>query len=188
MRFGDAAARWWRLSRRAARVLAFVSKSGVRSNRRRRYVRRTGPSSTTRPTALKTAPCRHVPAGSTFTRSWRWRLELGKRHATQHDPRPGLLRVRRPALRDSKAAATAWSISTVDRRVLGHLHYQVANDLGIDAIAGFMKHFASAERTGTTAGEPPGCCPAGMEDGSASAARAAEVVRRRAISIGIGQG
>ena len=90
------------------------------------------------------------PPGSTFKPFMALAaLELGKRtpRSTIHDP--GYFDFGGRRFRDSKAGGHG-SVDLYKSIVLSSdtYYYQLANDLGIDAIAGFMKHFGFGARTG----------------------------------------
>ena len=76
-------------------------------------------------------------------------LELGKRtpRSTIHDP--GYFDFGGRRFRDSKAGGHG-TVDLYKSIVLSSdtFYYQLANDMGIDAIAGFMKHFGFGARTG----------------------------------------
>src|SRR5256885_14968205 len=90
------------------------------------------------------------PPGSTFKPFMALAaLELGKRtpRSTIHDP--GYFDFGGRRFRDSKPGGNG-VVDLYKSIVVSSdtYYYQVANDLGIDAIAGFMKHFGFGERTG----------------------------------------
>jgi penicillin-binding protein 2 len=90
------------------------------------------------------------PPGSTFKPFMALAaLELGKRtpRSTIHDP--GYFDFGGRRFRDSKAGGHG-SVDLYKSIVLSSdtFYYQLANDMGIDAIAGFMKHFGFGARTG----------------------------------------
>src|SRR3989454_7319741 len=88
-------------------------------------------------------------------------LELGKRtpRSTIHDP--GYFDFGGRRFRDSRPGGNG-VVDLYKSIVMSSdtYYYQVANDLGIDAIAGFMKHFGFGERTGIDLqGEATGVLP-----------------------------
>src|SRR2546423_12029051 len=102
------------------------------------------------------------PPGSTFKPFMALAaLELGKRtpRSTIHDP--GYFDFGGRRFRDSRPGGNG-VVDLYKSIVMSSdtYYYQVANDLGIDAIAGFMKHFGFGERTGIDLqGEAPGLLP-----------------------------
>ena len=90
------------------------------------------------------------PPGSTFKPFMALAaLQLGKRtpRSTIHDP--GYFDFGGRRFRDSKAGGHG-SVDLYKSIVVSSdtFYYQLANDMGIDAIAGFMKHFGLGARTG----------------------------------------
>ncbi len=90
------------------------------------------------------------PPGSTFKPFMALAaLQLGKRTArsTIHDP--GYFEFGGRRFRDSKAGGHG-TVDLYKSIVVSSdtFYYQLANDMGIDAIAGFMKHFGLGARTG----------------------------------------
>ncbi len=90
------------------------------------------------------------PPGSTFKPFMALAaLQLGKRtpRSTIHDP--GYFEFGGRRFRDSKAGGHG-TVDLYKSIVVSSdtFYYQLANDMGIDAIAGFMKHFGFGERTG----------------------------------------
>jgi penicillin-binding protein 2 len=102
------------------------------------------------------------PPGSTFKPYMALAaLELGKRtpRSTIHDP--GYFEFGGRRFRDSKPGGHG-SVDLYKSIVVSSdtYYYQLANDLGIDAIAGFMKHFGFGARTGIALqGEAAGVLP-----------------------------
>ena len=102
------------------------------------------------------------PPGSTFKPFMALAaLELGKRtpRSTIHDP--GYFDFGGRRFRDSRPGGNG-VVDLYKSIVMSSdtYYYQVANDLGIDAIAGFMKHFGFGERTGIDLqGEATGVLP-----------------------------
>ncbi|MGH8673480.1 MAG: penicillin-binding protein 2 [Burkholderiales bacterium] len=132
------------------------------------------------------------PPGSTFKPYMALAaLELGKRtpRSTIHDP--GYFEFGGRRFRDSKPGGHG----TVDlyKSIVASsdtFYYQLANDLGIDAIAGFMKHFGFGAKTGIDLeGEAVGVLPS--PEWKMKRFRQPEQQKWYAgetISIGIGQG
>ena len=132
------------------------------------------------------------PPGSTFKPFMALAaLELGKRtpRSTIHDP--GYFEFGGRRFRDSKAGGNG-VVDLYKSIVVSSdtYYYQVANDLGIDAIAGFMKHFGFGERTGIDLqGEATGVLPS--PEWKIKRFKRPEQQKWYAgetISIGIGQG
>jgi penicillin-binding protein 2 len=132
------------------------------------------------------------PPGSTFKPFMALAaLELGKRtpRSTIHDP--GYFEFGGRRFRDSKAGGNG-VVDLYKSIVMSSdtYYYQVANDLGIDAIAGFMKHFGFGERTGIDLqGEATGVLPS--PEWKIKRFKRPEQQKWYAgetISIGIGQG
>ncbi|HXL74985.1 MAG TPA: penicillin-binding protein 2 [Burkholderiales bacterium] len=132
------------------------------------------------------------PPGSTFKPFMALAaLELGKRtpRSTIHDP--GYFEFGGRRFRDSKAGGNG-VVDLYKSIVVSSdtYYYQVANDLGIDAIAGFMKHFGFGERTGIDLqGEATGVLPS--PEWKMKRFKRPEQQKWYAgetISIGIGQG
>ena len=132
------------------------------------------------------------PPGSTFKPYMALAaLELGKRtpRSTIHDP--GYFEFGGRRFRDSKPGGHG----TVDlyKSIVASsdtFYYQLANDMGIDAIAGFMKHFGFGSKTGIDLeGEAAGVLPS--PEWKTKRFRQPEQQKWYAgetISIGIGQG
>src|SRR3989449_10995689 len=132
------------------------------------------------------------PPGSTFKPFMALAaLELGKRtpRSTIHDP--GYFDFGGRRFRDSRPGGNG-VVDLYKSIVMSSdtYYYQVANDLGIDAIAGFMKHFGFGERTGIDLqGEATGVLPS--PEWKVKRFKTPEQQRWYAgetISIGIGQG
>lgn len=90
------------------------------------------------------------PPGSTFKPFMAMAaLELGKRKFTSTIYDPGYFEFGGRRFRDSKVGGHG-SVDLYKSIVVSSdtYYYQVANDLGIDAIAGFMRHFGFGARTG----------------------------------------
>jgi len=102
------------------------------------------------------------PPGSTFKPYMAMAaLELGKRryNSTIHDP--GYFEFGGRRFRDSKPGGNG-TVDLYKSIVVSSdtYYYQVANDLGIDAIAGFMKNFGFGQKSGIDlAGESVGVLP-----------------------------
>src|SRR5256714_3776379 len=218
MRSASAAARWWRSSRRAAAcspssrsrgrrgalvaiepesggVLAFVSKPGFDPNL---FVDGIDPQSWAELNNSIDKPLNNraiagmYPPGSTFKPFMALAaLELGTRppRSTIHDP--GYFDFGGRRFRDSRPGGNG-VVDLYKSIVMSSdtYYYQVANDLGIDAIAGFMKHFGFGERTGIDLqGEATGVLPS--PEWKMKRFRRPEQQKWYAgetISIGIGQG
>ena len=176
-------------------VLAFVSKPGFDPNH---FVDGIDPlnwqelnSSPDRPLNNR-AIAGLYPPGSTFKPYMAMAaLELGKRTArsTIHDP--GYFEFGGRRFRDSRPGG----LGTVDlyKSIVmssDTFYYQLANDMGIDAIAGFMKNFGFGARTGIDLlGEAAGVLPS--PEWKQKRFRRPEQQKWYAgetISIGIGQG
>ncbi len=132
------------------------------------------------------------PPGSTFKPFMALAaLELGKRtpRSTIHDP--GYFDFGGRRFRDSRPGGNG-VVDLYKSIVMSSdtYYYQVANDLGIDAIAGFMKHFGFGERTGIDLqGEATGVLPS--PEWKTKRFKRPEQQKWYAgetISIGIGQG
>jgi len=132
------------------------------------------------------------PPGSTFKPFMALAaLQLGKRtpRSTIHDP--GYFEFGGRRFRDSKAGGHG-TVDLYKSIVVSSdtFYYQLANDMGIDAIAGFMKHFGFGERTGIDLqNEALGVLPS--PEWKAARFRRPEQQKWYAgetISIGIGQG
>jgi len=132
------------------------------------------------------------PPGSTFKPFMALAaLELGKRtpRSTIHDP--GYFDFGGRRFRDSRPGGNG-VVDLYKSIVMSSdtYYYQVANDLGIDAIAGFMKHFGFGERTGIDLqGEASGVLPS--PEWKMKRFKRPEQQKWYAgetISIGIGQG
>ena len=132
------------------------------------------------------------PPGSTFKPFMAMAaLELGKRtqRSTIHDPGYFVFGDRR--FRDSKPGGHG-TVDLYKSIVMSSdtYYYMLANDMGIDAIAGFMKHFGFGARTGIDlAGEATGILPSPEW----KQARFKNPAQQKwfpgeTISIGIGQG
>ncbi|HZN85877.1 MAG TPA: penicillin-binding protein 2 [Burkholderiales bacterium] len=176
-------------------VLAFVSKPGYDPNL---FVDGIDPQSWE---TLNTSPERPLnnraiaglyPPGSTFKPFMALAaLDLGKRtpRSTIHDPGYFVFGDRR--FRDSKAGGHG----TVDLHksiVVSSdtYYYMLANDMGIDAIAGFMKRFGFGSRTGIDLeGEVAGVLPSPeWKQARFSRPEQKKWYAGETISIGIGQG
>jgi len=132
------------------------------------------------------------PPGSTFKPFMALAaLELGKRtpRSTIHDP--GYFDFGGRRFRDSRPGGNG-VVDLYKSIVMSSdtYYYQVANDLGIDAIAGFMNHFGFGERTGIDLqGEATGVLPS--PEWKMKRFKRPEQQKWYAgetISIGIGQG
>ena len=132
------------------------------------------------------------PPGSTFKPYMALAaLELGKRrpNSTIHDP--GYFEFGGRRFRDSKPGGNG-VVDLYKSIVMSSdtYYYMVANDLGIDAIAGFMKHFGFGARSGIDlAGEAAGVLPS--PEWKLKRFKRPEQQKWYAgetISIGIGQG
>ena len=132
------------------------------------------------------------PPGSTFKPYMALAaLELGKRtpRSTIHDP--GYFEFGGRRFRDSKAGGHG-SVDLYKSIVMSSdtYYYMMANDLGIDAIAGFMKHFGFGARSGIDlGGEAAGVLPS--PEWKLKRFKRPEQQKWYAgetISIGIGQG
>src|SRR5216117_3947528 len=132
------------------------------------------------------------PPGSTFKPFMALAaLEAGKRtpRSTIHDP--GYFDFGGRRFRDSRPGGNG-VVDLYKSIVMSSdtYYYQVANDLGIDAIAGFMKHFGFGERTGIDLqGEATGVLPS--PEWKMKRFKRPEQQKWYAgetISIGIGQG
>ena len=132
------------------------------------------------------------PPGSTFKPFMALAaLQLGKRtpRSTIHDP--GYFEFGGRRFRDSKAGGHG-VVDLYKSIVVSSdtFYYQLANDMGIDAIAGFMKHFGFGARTGIDLeGEATGVLPS--PEWKMARFRRPEQQKWYAgetISIGIGQG
>jgi penicillin-binding protein 2 len=176
-------------------VLAFVSRPGFDPNL---FVDGIDPASWAE---LNNSPDRPLnnravagvyPPGSTFKPFMALAaLELGKRRPSSTIYDPGYFFFGERRFRDSKPGGHG----TVDLHksiVVSSdtYYYQLANDMGIDAIAGFMQHFGFGARTGIDLeGEAAGVLPS--PQWKASRFRRPEQQKWYAgetISIGIGQG
>jgi penicillin-binding protein 2 len=132
------------------------------------------------------------PPGSTFKPYMAMAaLELGKRKFTSTIYDPGYFDFGGRRFRDSKVGGHG-SVDLYKSIVVSSdtYYYQVANDLGIDAIAGFLRHFGFGARTGIDLqGEATGVLPS--QEWKMKRFRQPEQQRWYAgetISIGIGQG
>jgi penicillin-binding protein 2 len=132
------------------------------------------------------------PPGSTFKPYMAMAaLELGKRKFTSTIYDPGYFDFGGRRFRDSKVGGHG-SVDLYKSIVKSSdtYYYQVANDLGIDAIAGFMRHFGFGARTGIDLqGEAAGVLPS--QEWKMKRFRQPEQQKWYAgetISIGIGQG
>ena len=132
------------------------------------------------------------PPGSTFKPYMALAaLELGKRrpNSTSHDP--GYFEFGGRRFRDSRPGGNG-TVDLYKSIVVSSdtYYYMLANDLGIDAIAGFMKNFGFGARTGIElAGEATGVLPS--PEWKLKRFRRPEQQKWYAgetISIGIGQG
>ncbi|HXM81024.1 MAG TPA: penicillin-binding protein 2 [Burkholderiales bacterium] len=176
-------------------VLAFVSKPGFDPNL---FVDGIDPQSWAELNNSPDKPLNNraiaglYPPGSTFKPYMALAaLELGKRtpRSTIHDP--GYFEFGGRRFRDSKPGGHG-VVDLYKSIVVSSdtYYYQMANDLGIDAIAGFMKHFGFGERTGIDLqGEAAGVLPS--PEWKMKRFKRAEQQKWYAgetISIGIGQG
>ena len=176
-------------------VLAFVSKPGFDPNL---FVDGIDPQSWAELNNSPDKPLNNraiagmYPPGSTFKPYMALAaLELGKRtpRSTIHDP--GYFEFGGRRFRDSKPGGNG-VVDLYKSIVVSSdtYYYQVANDLGIDAIAGFMKHFGFGERTGIDLqGEASGVLPS--PEWKMKRFKRPEQQKWYAgetISIGIGQG
>ena len=176
-------------------VLAFVSKPGFDPNL---FVDGIDPQSWAELNNSPDKPLNNraiagmYPPGSTFKPFMALAaLELGKRtpRSTIHDS--GYFEFGGRRFRDSKAGGNG-VVDLYKSIVVSSdtYYYQVANDLGIDAIAGFMKHFGFGERTGIDLqGEATGVLPS--PEWKMKRFKRPEQQKWYAgetISIGIGQG
>ncbi len=176
-------------------VLAFVSKPGFDPNL---FVDGIDPQSWAELNNSPDKPLNNraiagmYPPGSTFKPFMALAaLELGKRtpRSTIHDP--GYFEFGGRRFRDSKPGGNG-VVDLYKSIVVSSdtYYYQVANDLGIDAIAGFMKHFGFGERTGIDLqGEATGVLPS--PEWKIKRFKRPEQQKWYAgetISIGIGQG
>jgi penicillin-binding protein 2 len=176
-------------------VLAFVSTPGFDPNL---FVDGIDPGSWE---ALNSSPDRPLnnraiagvyPPGSTFKPYMALAaLELGKRtpESAIHDPGYFVFGDRR--FRDSKPGGHGYvDLYASIVKSSDTFYYQLANDMGIDAIAGFMQHFGFGARTGIDLeGEAAGVLPS--PDWKQKRFKRPEQQRWYAgetISIGIGQG
>jgi len=132
------------------------------------------------------------PPGSTFKPYMAMAaLELGKRKVTSTIYDPGYFDFGGRRFRDSKVGGHG-SVDLYKSIVVSSdtYYYQLANDLGIDAIAGFMRHFGFGARTGIDLqGEAAGVLPS--QEWKMKRFRQPEQQKWYAgetISIGIGQG
>jgi penicillin-binding protein 2 len=176
-------------------VLAFVSKPGYDPNL---FVDGIDPQSWE---ALNTSADRPLnnraiaglyPPGSTFKPFMALAaLELGKRtpRSTIHDPGYFVFGDRR--FRDSKAGGHG-TVDLYKSIVMSSdtYYYMLANDMGIDAIAGFMKRFGFGARTGIDLeGEAVGVLPSPeWKQSRFSRPEQQKWYAGETISIGIGQG
>ena len=176
-------------------VLAFVSKPGFDPNL---FVDGIDPQSWAELNNSPDKPLNNraiagmYPPGSTFKPFMALAaLELGKRtqRSTIHDP--GYFEFGGRRFRDSRPGGNG-VVDLYKSIVVSSdtYYYQVANDLGIDAIAGFMKHFGFGERTGIDLqGEATGVLPS--PEWKMKRFKRPEQQKWYAgetISIGIGQG
>jgi penicillin-binding protein 2 len=163
--FGDRRGAMVALEPSTGAVLAFVSKPGYDPNL---FVDGIDPQSWTelntsidRP-LLNRATNGVYPPGSTFKPFMAMAaLELGKRTArsTIHDP--GYFEFGGRRFRDSKPGGHG-TVDLMKSIVVSSdtFYYQLANDMGIDAIAAFMKNFGFGSRTGIDlTGEATGVLP-----------------------------
>jgi penicillin-binding protein 2 len=132
------------------------------------------------------------PPGSTFKPFMALAaLELGKRTPRSTINDPGYFEFGGRRFRDSKPGGHG-SVDLMKSIVVSSdtFYYQLANDLGIDAIAAFMKHFGFGARTGIDLdGESAGVLPS--PEWKMKRFRTPEQQKWYAgetISIGIGQG
>ncbi len=176
-------------------VLAFVSKPGFDPNL---FVEGIDPQNWTE---LNSSPDRPLnnraisgvyPPGSTFKPFMALAaLELGKRTPSHTIQDPGYYMFGGRQFRDSKKGGNG-SVDLYKSIVVSSdtYYYQLANDMGIDAIAAFMKQFGFGQRTGIDLqGEALGVLPS--PEWKAKRFRRPEQQRwypGETISIGIGQG
>jgi penicillin-binding protein 2 len=193
--FGDRRGALVALEPSTGAVLAFISKPGFDPNL---FVDGIDPQSWTelntsidRP-LLNRAVNGVYPPGSTFKPFMALAaLELGKRNprSTIHDP--GYFEFGGRRFRDSKKGGNG-TVDLMKSIVVSSdtYYYQLANDMGIDAIAGFMKNFGFGARTGIDlVGESSGVLPS--PEWKQKRFRRPEQQKWYAgetISIGIGQG
>src|SRR6266850_1043734 len=127
--------------------------------------------------------CRHVPARLDLQAiHGASRARARQAHAAQHDPRPGLLRVRRPALPRLQARRPRRGRPLqIDRRLLGHLLLPGSERPRDRRHRRLHEAFRlrRAHRHRPAGRGRRRAAVAGMEDEALQAARAAEVVRRR---------
>ncbi len=176
-------------------VLAFVSKPGFDPNL---FVEGIDPQNWTE---LNSSPDRPLnnraisgvyPPGSTFKPFMALAaLELGKRTPSYTIQDPGYYMFGGRQFRDSKKGGNG-SVDLYKSIVVSSdtYYYQLANDMGIDAIAAFMKQFGFGQRTGIDLqGEALGVLPS--PEWKVKRFRRPEQQRwypGETISIGIGQG
>ena len=176
-------------------VLAFVSKPGFDPNL---FVEGIDPASWAE---LNNSPDRPLnnraiagvyPPGSTFKPYMALAaLELGKRTPKSAIHDPGYFEFGGRRFRDSKPGGNGY-VDLYKSIVVSSdtFYYQLANDMGIDAIAGFMKRFGFGSRSGIDLdGEASGVLPS--QEWKMKRFRRPEQQRWYAgetISIGIGQG
>jgi penicillin-binding protein 2 len=176
-------------------VLAFVSKPGFDPNL---FVDGIDPASWE---SLNNSPDRPLnnraiagvyPPGSTFKPYMALAaLELGKRtpRSAIHDP--GYFEFGGRRFRDSKAGGHGYvDLYASIVKSSDTFYYQLANDLGIDAIAGFMKHFGFGARSGIDLeGEATGVLPSPeWKHRRFQRPEQQKWYAGETISIGIGQG
>jgi penicillin-binding protein 2 len=163
--FGDRRGALVALEPSTGAVLAFVSKPGYDPNL---FVDGIDPQSWTELNTSIDRPLLNraingvYPPGSTFKPFMAMAaLELGKRtpRSTIHDP--GYFEFGGRRFRDSKPGGNG-TVDLMKSIVVSSdtYYYQLANDMGIDAIAGFMKNFGFGSRTGIDlTGEATGVLP-----------------------------
>ncbi len=193
--FGDRRGALVALEPQTGAVLAFVSRPGFDPNL---FVDGIDPANWD---ALNNSPDRPLnnraiagvyPPGSTFKPFMALAaLELGKRTPRSAIQDPGYFVFGERRFRDSKPGGHG-TVDLYKSIVVSSdtFYYQLANDLGIDAIAGFMQHFGFGARTGIDLeGEASGVLPS--PQWKKKRFRQPEQQKWYAgetISIGIGQG
>jgi len=193
--FGDRRGAVVALEPSSGAVLAFVSKPGFDPNQ---FVDGIDPlywselnNSPDRP-LYNRAIAGTYPPGSTFKPFMALAaLELGKRRPSSTINDPGYFEFGGRRFRDSKP--TGHGVVDLFKSIVvssDTYYYILANDMGIDAIAGYMKHFGFGSRTGIDLqGELPGVLPS--PEWKQKRFRRPEQQRwypGETISIGIGQG
>jgi penicillin-binding protein 2 len=163
--FGDRRGAMVALEPSTGAVLAFVSKPGYDPNL---FVDGIDPQSWTELNTSIDRPLLNraingvYPPGSTFKPFMAMAaLELGKRTARSTIYDPGYFEFGGRRFRDSKPGGHG-TVDLMKSIVVSSdtFYYQLANDMGIDAIAGFMKNFGFGARTGVDlTGEATGVLP-----------------------------